>query len=1487
MLCHTAGVIVTMFGSGIFGDVCRSWEVLVNFSNRKGHCITCLVTVTIVHDGVLPLCFIDTVLFGVNSLALIVLGGWKYLSIRRQTQHSIPYSKTQALKMLLITALSIFPAVQTIYHLFAGRLYLYETVANVHISLTWLFALFLVAAEYSRGMKNTGVVRIWCITTFVINSLYLQSTLALTRRGQESGYDLTISIMDVAASTILAIIATFVDKKPKGYEQLDTGDDSVTDKLLSKTSGRDIAGESNIISRVLFQFINPLLKLGFRRALQQPDLPILSKYLRSAEVNQVFRDQWVNEKDRPKPSFWKVIARSFGRKFVLGGLFKLGNDLSQFVGPIMLGKVVAFIQSSGKEEDAGETYQGLLLVAALSGSMLLTSFFQNQYFYECYNVGMQSQSIGAMVNLQSIDAQKFQELIPFLHMIWSAPFQIFGSLFLLWRLLGVSALAGIGVMALLIPLNARISKYLANLHKEVMKQRDMRTKGMNEILNGIRIIKFFAWEDSFIQRIANIRQAEVNIMMKGLLVRAVAIFLWMASPLLVSTVTFAVYTLLGNDLSAEVAFSALALFNILRFPMNMLPNIITSLIEAKVSTDRLIKFLASEESDPQAVRVTSDRNTPSAVKLEDGSWNWDENVFPPVLSHITIDFKRGKLVAVVGPVGCGKSSLLSAILGDIPKLKGTAQLNGTKAYVAQQAWVQNATLRENIVFGSHFDQEKYERVLRVCELRADIDMLPHGDSTEIGEKGINLSGGQKQRVSLARAVYADRDIYLMDDCLSAVDAHVGKSIFDNCITGELEGKSRILVTHQLQFVSKADLIVEGKVAEMGTYKELMDSQGVFSGLITAHVKSPEPEHHVEEVEATNGKSNGKSNGISNGNSNGNGLKKSGNGVHKKPEAKKEENGGPAKGGLRIISDEQRGIGSIGWRLWKIYFLSMGFVILPLGVLINQFLEQTGRVASDFWLSHWASSIAERIHGPYFYLGIYVGLSMGCSVLVFIRAYGVSYAGITSATALHNRILQRVVRAPSAFFDTTPVGRVLNVFSRDVNVLDDALPRSIGMSLGSIMNTASSIFVISYIIPPFLTALIPLAYVYRYIQKYYLFSSRELKRLESISKSPIYAQFSETLAGVHTIKPYDRRSDFIEINNRRLDTNNQAFYCGQVANRWLSLRLDLIGATVVSISTVFAVIERENLDPGSVGLMLSYGLSMTGTLSWLVRTVTDTETQMVSVERIDGYAAIDSEETAVDQGERPPHGWPENGVIEFKDVKLRYRPGLDLVLKGVTMKIQSKEKIGVVGRTGAGKSSLMLALFRFVELDSGSITIDGHDISRTNLLQLRRGLSIIPQDPTLFTGTVRSNMDPFTESSDGSIWDALRSVHLARDIETLPEKLDAPVTEGGENFSVGQRQLLCLARAILRKSKILIMDEATAAVDFETDSLIQQTIRQEFKNTTVLTIAHRIHTIMDYDRIVVLDAGRVAEFDTPDNLLANPKGIFYSMTSQSGTAKAEK
>ena len=683
------------------------------------------------------------------------------------------------------------------------------------------------------------------------------------------------------------------------------------------------------------------------------------------------------------------------------------------------------------------------------------------------------------------------------------------------------------------------------------------------------------------------------------------------------------------------------------------------------------------------------------------------------------------------------------MLGNLDKLAGTVELNGSVAYVAQEAWIQNTTLKNNVLFGKDFDERRYQRAVTVCELQADIAMLPAGDQTEIGEKGINLSGGQKQRVSMARAVYADADVYLLDDPLSAVDAHVGKSIFENCIVGALRGKTRILVTHQLQYLSKVDLVVVIKdhtFAEIGTYEELMAAGLDFADLMNKHV--------VADDEETDGESDSES-------AAGTPLRASRGGIRDSRGGLKASQGGKAgdhsveeqKQGATLIKQEEREIGEVKASIYLSYIMALGGALMGVCIIVSFFTEQASKVFADMyvtclshqrprstrdspdgrslarsrWVSWWTdntNAAGEFLHSNLFYLGIYTLIGVANAAASLARGLLTAVAGINSARSLHDELLTNLLRVPMSFFDTTPVGRILNRFSKDQYVIDEALPRTLSMFITMLFAAASVLVVIGIVTPFFLAALLPLGtslprtllprshayalanlvgWVYRFVQAYYLRSSRELKRLDSISRSPIYAHFGETLTGVNTIRAFGRVQEFMQENAYRLDTNQRAFFASNSSNRWLGIRLEFLGTIVVTLAALFAVLERDNIKAGAAGLSITYALQTTSLLNWMVRMYTEVETQMVSVERLQEYAVLEREADPIIPHSRPPASWPDAGRIHFENLQFRYREGLPLVLKGITVDIRPKEKIGIVGRTGAGKSTLMLALFRLVEV----------------------------------------------------------------------------------------------------------------------------------------------------------------------------------------------
>uniref|UniRef100_A0A671YF12 ATP-binding cassette, sub-family C (CFTR/MRP), member 2 n=1 Tax=Sparus aurata TaxID=8175 RepID=A0A671YF12_SPAAU len=1210
------------------------------------------------------------------------------------------------------------------------------------------------------------------------------------------------------------------------------------------------------------------------------------------------------EKEENYPNAWLIttIYKTFKGVLLESAFFKLLQDLLAFVSPQLLKLMISFTQDKSSYAWEGYLYAVLLLAVAILQSLLL-----QQYFQRCFVLGMKvrtalmaavykkalvvsnearkESTVGETVNLMSADAQRFNDVTNFIHLLWSCPLQIIVSIVFLWFELGPSVLAGLAVMVLMVPINGLLATKARKIQIENMKFKDKRLKIMNEILNGIKILKLYGWEPSFQAQVEGIRGKELKVMRKFAYLSSVSTFIFSCAPALVSLATFAVFVGVSSDnvLTAEKAFTSISLFNILRFPLAMLPMLIAAIVQVR---KRQLAF--------HGLHLSS---LSMSVHLLDSP---------------------GRLVAVVGAVGSGKSSLMSALLGEMHCTKGFINIQGSLAFVPQQAWIQNATLRDNILFGSPHEEDRFQDVIKACALGPDLELLPGGDLTEIGEKGINLSGGQKQRVSLARAAYSQADIYLLDDPLSAVDSHVGKHLFDKVIgpNGVLKEKTRILVTHGVSFLPYVDeivVLVDGVVSEVGSYKSLRARKGAFSEFIDTYAQEQNNQMHSEsgnnafislhnkiryvccnDISLDCVRSNVLNCYVSlkrfsctvilpslclTCSSNDSSVLSSSVRLRKNSSIKKVQDVGESKKGQRLIEKETMETGQvILFSVYLQYLRAMGWGYSVM-VFVVYFIQNIAFIGQNLWLSDWTNDAFSFSCFCATWLSLcevealcFIDcLLFMTGLFVFLGTLLLANASVNASGILHSRLLRNILRVPMVFFDTTPIGRVVNRFSFRSWIL-------------CLLGVLGTLFVICLATPFFTILIVPLAVVYYFVQRFYVATSRQLRRLDSVSRSPIYSHFSETVSGLSVIRAYGHQDRFLKHNEITIDGNLKSVYPWIVSNRWLAIRLEFLGNLVVFFSALFAVISRDSLDSGLVGLSISYALNVTQTLNWLVRMTSELETNIVAVERVSEYSELENEAKWVTDT-RPPEDWPTKGKLRFENYKVRYRPGLDLVLHGITCDIGSTEKIGIVGRTGAGKSSLTNCLFRIIEAAEGRILIDGVDISLIGLHDLRNRLTIIPQDPVLFSGSLRMNLDPFDRFSDEDIWRVLELSHLKEYVAGLQEGLQHEVAEGGENLSVGQRQLLCLARALLRKSRILILDEATAAVDLETDDLIQTTIRKEFSHCTVLTIAHRLHSIMDSSRVMVLDAGKIVEFDSPDNLLEK-QGHFYSMAKDAGITKDE-
>ncbi|XP_027736449.1 canalicular multispecific organic anion transporter 2 isoform X2 [Empidonax traillii] len=1429
-------------------------------------------------------------------------------------------------------------------------------VTPLVVGITVLLATLLIQYERLRGVQSSGVLIIfWFLSVLCAVGPFRSKIMATTAQGHLNERFRFTTFYIYFALIIVELILSCFKEKPPFFSPVNTD----TNPCPELNSG--------FLSRLTFWWFTSMAIHGYKRPLEEKDLWSLNEDDTSKNVVQQLSKEWDREKaeckqkeddvtymkksnhvlnhvgDGPeeaevlirgkkhnrKPSFLKALLRTFGPYFLIGSFFKLIQDLLSFVNPQLLSVLIGFI----KNKDA-PAWWGFLIAAFMFVCAVLQTLVLHQHFQYCIVTGMRlrtgitgviyrkslaitnsakrSSTVGEIVNLMSVDAQRFMDLMTFLNMLWSAPLQIFLALYFLWQALGPSVLAGVAVMVLLIPFNSAIAIKTRAFQVEQMRHKDSRIKLMNEILGGIKVLKLYAWEPSFSEKVLEIRKNELRVLKKSAYLNSLSTFAWISAPFLVALTTFAVYVSVDerNILDAEKAFVSLSLFNILKFPLNMLPQVISNIAQASVSLKRIQQFLSHDELDPNCVetKVISPGN---AISVTNATFSWGKEL-KPTLKDINMLVPSGALVAIVGHVGCGKSSLVSALLGEMEKLEGEVAVKGSVAYVPQQAWIQNATLKDNILFGQAPNEEKYQNTLEACALKTDLEVLPGGDQTEIGEKGINLSGGQRQRVSLARAVYSGSDIYLLDDPLSAVDSHVAKHIFDKVIgpEGVLKGKTRILVTHGIGFLPQVDhivVLVDGKISEMGSYQDLLKQNKAFAEFLRNYALEEDIEEDeptmLEEEEVllaedtlsihtdladnepvTNEVRKQFLRQLSVVSSEGGECPNKMSTKRRVCEKKPAEPPLPRKNANeKLTQAETIETGTVKLSVFWQYMKAVN-PVLSLAICFLYCCQNAAAIGANVWLSDWTNEpvVNGTQHNTAMRIGVYAALGLLQGLIVLICSFTLAMGGINAARTLHAALLENKFHTPQSFYDTTPTGRIINRFSKDIYVIDEVIPPTILMFLGTFFTSVSTMIVIIASTPLFAVVIVPLAILYFFVQRFYVATSRQLKRLESVSRSPIYSHFSETVSGASVIRAYRRVKAFVDISDLKVDENQKSYYPGIVSNRWLGIRVEFVGNCIVLFAALFAVIGRNSLNAGLVGLSVSYALQVTLSLNWMVRMTSELETNIVAVERIKEYSETETEAPWIIEGKSPPEDWPSKGELEFVNYSVRYRKGLDLVLKGINLQVHGGEKIGIVGRTGAGKSSMTLCLFRILEAAKGEIKIDGVKISEIGLHDLRSRLTIIPQDPVLFSGTLRMNLDPFNKYSDEEIWKALELSHLKRFVSSQPSMLDYECSEGGENLSVGQRQLVCLARALLRKTRILILDEATAAIDLETDDLIQMTIRTQFEDCTVLTIAHRLNTIMDYTRVLVLDNGTIAEFDTPANLIA-AKGIFYSMAKDAGLA----
>lgn len=1242
--------------------------------------------------------------------------------------------------------------------------------------------------------------------------------------------------------------------------------------------------------------------MGIQKPLQADDLWEVATRDVASTVSSRFQ-QYLRSSTTGPPKTEKAASvssalwKSHFKPFFIAGLIKLVHDAVMFLGPVILEVLLKHLKSES------DLRLRLLLTFCLAGASIVEMLTVNVYFHILFRICLHmktelvdmlySKSLrmtssakaevgtGTIVNLQSNDAAKLWKLPQYLHMIWSGPLQILVVMVLLMRILHpIPALVGLGVTVALIPLSAIVASILSRIRSRAIRLTDARIKLCGEVITGIKAIKLYAWESAYQDRIIELRKKELNALRTGALVGIWNNMLWIGGPVLISMAAFATYYALGYPLTPDVAFPALSLFNLLRFPVMMFPSQLMDLVNAKVALNRIQNFM--EQDEMQQAPISEDDNTQVAIEIDNGTFSWHSEE-EPVLRNISLSITKGQLVFVIGDVASGKSSLLSAILGEMISLESehNAVVHGRVAYTQQDTWIQNGTLRENILLGSNdFNAAWYEQVIDACALRPDIAALPAGDETEIGEKGVNLSGGQKHRVALARACYADADIYLLDDPFAAVDAHVARHLFEKCVLGILSKKTVVLVTHQIQWLPAADVILvmkSGHIVQQGSYGELSSKLNLSGDLSasasasaseslsehgptvddSAHGSPYDSPHKPEDADVTNKRASS-SHHVP--------------GINGNAEVKLSSN--KAQDG-KLTRAEERAIGGVDRYVYWRYFSAWGpWLWVPIAVLALATIERGIQAVQSWWLSVWTEA-PTKDDGHY--VKVYFILGVVSLAFQVAKAIILVLGSMVAAKRLHASLLSTILRLPMSFFDSQPNGRLLNRFTRDTESVDTALQASVSAFLNCAISVVWSLIVVAFVSPWMIVTVAPLSLAYMAIQKRYIATSRELKRLDSLALSPIFSHFGETLSGLVTVRAFRVQDRFMDRNYRLLDASNRCYWPAQCVNRWLSVRLELLGIGIVFVTTVLVVVAVPT-SAGLAGLALTSALSLTGLMNWMVRQSTELEVNMNSVERMLEYEPYEQEAPEIVSGHRPLPEWPSRGTISVQDLVVRYRRDLPPVLHGISFQVNENEKIGVAGRTGCGKSTLMLAIYRIVEPCGGRIMIDGIDIATIGLKDLRSRLALVPQDPVIFSGTVRSNIDPFGEfgkfgGDDSKLLWALEKAGLSG------MELESPMKEGGSSLSAGQRQLLCMARALLRPARILILDEATSSIDVGTDTFIQSMISTAFADRTVLTIAHRLDTIMGSDRVLVLDAGRVLEFDRPAKLLENPESAFGKLVNE--------
>ncbi|MFQ6648891.1 hypothetical protein Gotur_021729 [Gossypium turneri] len=1463
------------------------------------------------------------------------------------------------------------------------------------LAITWFVASLVLIYWMNRGFSELKprpplVLILWWVFSFGLVSFSVLVYVVRLLGFRELPYRLPEpDIVDVVSLPLLVWFCCRCCCRPLSHGELERP------LLLRKENDDDSSfNNASIWSQLTFQWLNPLFEKGRIEKLELHHIPSVpeSETADNASLllEESIRKQKTKSTSLPKAitgTVWKslainavfagisllksiaytVYATAYCNAYIL--LFFVGlNTIASYIGPFLISNFVNFLT---QKDDSSSYHYGLVLAFIFFFSKTVESLTQRLWYFGAHRIGIRVRaaltvliykkslstkfvgpSNGKVINLINVDAERIGDFCWYIHGVWLLPIQVFLALVILyWNLGAAPSVAAVFATILVMVSNTPLANRQERLHSKIMEAKDSRIKVTSETLKSMRVLKLHSWEPTFLNKLLQLRETERNWLKKYLYTCSAVAFLFWASPTLVSVITFGVCILLETPLTSGTVLSALATFRILQEPIYNLPELISMIAQTKVSFDRIQEFLG-EEDQRKFITSSGPKESGVAVEIKAGEYAWDSSSQslknPTIKITEKMKIMKGYKIAICGSVGSGKSSLLCSILGEIPRISGAViKVYGKKAYVPQRPWVQTGTIRENILFGKDMDDAFYERVLEACALNQDIEMWDNKDMSVVGERGMNLSGGQKQRIQLARAVYSDSDIYILDDPFSAVDAHTGTHLFKKCLKGLLSEKTVIYATHQLEFLDAADLVLvmkDGLVVQSGKYEELIaDSDGELVRQMNAHRKSLDQMNPPQDNDS----------------------------LIAKPcqisqiEVIEEKYGDPICFGklFERSQEEETETGRVKWSVYSTFVTAAYKGALVPVILLCQVLFQGLQIGSNYWIA-WATEENHKVSREQL-IGTFVMLSGGSSIFILGRAVLLATIAIETAQRLFLGMITSVFHAPISFFDSTPSSRILNRSSTDQSTLDTDIPYRLAGLAFALIQLFSIIILMSHVAWQIFLLFIAILGISFWYQTYYITTARELARMVGSRKAPILHHFSESITGAGTIRCFNQEDRFIEKNLSLIDDYSRVAFHNSGTMEWLCVRINFLFNFVFFLVLIILVsLPRSTIDPSLAGLAATYGLNLNVLQAWVIWNLCNVENKMISVERVLQFTNIASEAPLVIEDRRPKPEWPTEGTIELENLQVQYKPTLPVVLKGITCTFPGEMKIGVVGRTGSGKSTLIQALFRVVEPSGGRIIIDGVDISTIGLQDLRSRLGIIPQDPTLFQGTIRTNLDPLQQHTDQEIWEqhmdqdigkmvayvGIRIPNLlhigifaavygsrhrengcicwgsnpkpteyrgdvgirfpkllylsnyllspketqekiVRNVEVLDKcrladivrqdqrLLDAPVAEDGENWSVGQRQLVCLARVLLKKRRILVLDEATASIDTATDNVIQETIREETSKCTVITVAHRIPTVIDNDLVLVLDKGKIVEYDKPGNLLEDSCSSFSKLVAE--------